>query len=450
MLGQPQDNRQFVAAPGSGNRMHGSRHTLVPVVGLSRLRGEGSILQEEGLVPRKSMFEEVRLPSLILTSQAVLMEDGIKFPFCLGGDVKVQVFVLVGDVLPEINLSRVNLAVEHLFPVICQHTALVIHLQDGEEEHVLNVGRCHHSPTLAHGSCRLYSDLLFYLIADDGFGLMRVGRVAGMGHVGMQPMSKEFLDNREGAVIGLGDVPQVGESLGIAMTRVPRTRERQLAVLVDNLIVFNDQGNGPEVQLIVEGYDVVLRLAGLVLLPLSLTGNVGHLVCWKGRSLGERSLVQQVSYVIGLIQVDRSGELFSVHHGGVVFWPICPSTEPRQALLNRHLLWDQKRPVQGIQFRVSVHSTIVTDVCPRKEANVCSDVPFLLFLQELELCRPIFSDRGGSGTAVAGRDASVGLHLGGIGAIIGREVVSGFHRAVSIPKGEGVSGGDGKESRERS
>ena len=68
MLGQPQDDRQFVVAPGSGNRMHGSRHTLVPVVGLPRSRGEGSILQEEGLVPGKSMFEEVCLPSLLLAS----------------------------------------------------------------------------------------------------------------------------------------------------------------------------------------------------------------------------------------------------------------------------------------------------------------------------------------------------------------------------------------------
>ena len=177
--------------------MHGSRHTLVPVVGFSRSRREGSILQEEGLVPGKSMFKEVHLPSFILTSQAVLMEDGVKFPFCLGGDVIVQVFVPIGDVLPEINLSRVNLAVEHLSPVIRQHTALVIRLQDGEEEHVLDVGSGHHSPTLTHWSCWLYPDLLFYLSADDGFGLMGVGRVAGMRHVGMQPMSKEFLDNRD-------------------------------------------------------------------------------------------------------------------------------------------------------------------------------------------------------------------------------------------------------------
>ena len=66
MLGQPHDDRQFVVAPGSGNRMHGSGHTLVPVVGLPRPGGKGSILQEEGLVPGKPLFEEMCLPSLIL------------------------------------------------------------------------------------------------------------------------------------------------------------------------------------------------------------------------------------------------------------------------------------------------------------------------------------------------------------------------------------------------
>ena len=124
------------------------------------------------------------------------MEDGVKFPFGLGGDVIVQIFVPIGDVLPEINLSRVNLAVEHLFPVIGQHTALVIRLQNGKEEHVLNIGRGHNSPTLAHWSGRLYPDLLLYFSADDGLGLMRVGGVAGIRHVGMQPMSEEFFDNR--------------------------------------------------------------------------------------------------------------------------------------------------------------------------------------------------------------------------------------------------------------
>ena len=206
------------------------------------------------------------------------MEDGVEFTFCLRGDVVVQVFVPVGDVLPEIHLSRMNLAFEHLLPVVRQHTALVVRLQYGEEEHVLDIGSGHHSSTLTHRSCWLYPDLLLYFGADDGFSLMGVGRVAGMGHIGTQPVSKELFDYRDRAVIRLGDVPQVSEPLSVAVTHVPRARERQLAVLIDNLLVFNDQGDGPEVQLVIEGDDVVLRLASLVLIPLSLAGNVGHLV----------------------------------------------------------------------------------------------------------------------------------------------------------------------------
>ena len=222
------------------------------------------------------MFEEVRLPSLVLTSQTILMEDGVEFTFRLGDDVVVQVLIPVGDILPEIHPSRMNLAFEHLLPVVRQHTALVIRLQDGEEEHVLDIGRGHHSPTLAHRSCRLYPDLLLYFGTDDGFSLMGVGRVAGMGHIGTQPVSKELFDDRDGAVIRLGNVPQVSEPFSVAVTPVPRIRERQLAILIHNLLVFNDQGNGPEVQLIIEGYDVILRLTSLVLEPFSLAGNVGH------------------------------------------------------------------------------------------------------------------------------------------------------------------------------
>ena len=47
--------------------MHSSGHTLVPVVGFPRSRGEGSILQEERLVSGKSVLEEVCFLSLILS-----------------------------------------------------------------------------------------------------------------------------------------------------------------------------------------------------------------------------------------------------------------------------------------------------------------------------------------------------------------------------------------------
>ena len=340
-----------------------------------------------------------------------------------------------------------NLAFEHLLPVVRQHTASVIRLQYGEEKHVLDIGRDHHTPTLTHRSGRLYPDLLLYFGADDGFSLMGVGRVAGMGHIGTQPVSKELFDGCDWTVIWLGNVPQVGEPLSVAVTHVPRARERQLALLIHNLLVFNAF---PEVQLVIESYDVILRLTSLILEPFSLAGNVGHLVRWQDRSLGERSTVHQVRDVVGLIQVDRPGELFPVHHGGVVLGSIGPSAKPRQALLNCHPLKNHERPVHGVQFRVSVRTAVVMDVRPGKEANVGSDVPLLLFLQELESGRPVFSDRGGSSTAMAGRDAAVGLHLGGIGAIISREMVSGLHGAISIPKSETVSGSDGEEAREGS
>ena len=44
---------------------------------------------------------------------------------------------------------------------------------------------------------------------------------------------------------------------------------------------------------------------------------------------------------------------------------------------------------------------------------------------------------------MAGRDAAVGWYLGGVGAIVGREMVSGLHSATSIPKSEAVGGGNG-------
>ena len=194
-----------------------------------------------------------------------------------------------------------NPAFKHLISIIRQHSAFVICFQDGEEKHVLDVGRGHHSPTLAHRAGRLYPDLLLYFHADDGFGLVGVGRVAGKGHIGVQPVSQEFFDDRDRTVIGFGDVPQLGESLGVTVPNIPRTWERQLAILVNDLVIFNDQGNGPKVHFIIEGYDVVLWLARLVLILLSLAGNVSHLVCRQGRSLGESSSIHQVSDVVGLI-----------------------------------------------------------------------------------------------------------------------------------------------------
>ena len=89
MLRQPEDDRQFVVTPGSGNGMHGSRYTLGPVVGFPRSCGEGSVLKEEALVSGESMLKEVCFSSLILSPQAILVKDCIKLLFGLGGDVVV-------------------------------------------------------------------------------------------------------------------------------------------------------------------------------------------------------------------------------------------------------------------------------------------------------------------------------------------------------------------------
>ena len=89
MLGQPENDGQFVITPGSGDRMHGSGHTLVPVVGFPRSRGEGPILKEERLVSGKSVLEEVCFPSFILSPQTILVKDRVELLLCLGGDVVV-------------------------------------------------------------------------------------------------------------------------------------------------------------------------------------------------------------------------------------------------------------------------------------------------------------------------------------------------------------------------
>ena len=63
--------------------MHNSRHTLIPVIGLSGVRGEDPILEEKGLIPGEALFEEVSLAGLILPTETVLVQDGVKLFLCL-------------------------------------------------------------------------------------------------------------------------------------------------------------------------------------------------------------------------------------------------------------------------------------------------------------------------------------------------------------------------------
>ena len=173
------------------------------------------------------------------------------------------------------------------------------------------------------------------------------------------------------------------------------------------------------------------------------------MVSRKGRSLGVGAAVHQVSNVIGLVQQDGLREVLPMHHGGIVIWPVGSGAKPRHALLYCHSLWDREGPVHGVQLRVSVYSAVVTDICPKKETSVCGEVPFLFLLQELELHGSILLDRCSQDAAVAGWNAAVCLNFRGVGAVVCREVISGFDHAISIVEGEAVGHGDRKEPNKR-
>ena len=61
-----------------------------------------------------------------------------------------------------------------------------------------------------------------------------------------------------------------------------------------------------------------------------------------------------------------------------------------------------------------------------------------------------FSDGGGSGAAMACRDAAISLHFRGVGAVVGCKMIPGLHGAIPIPEVEAVSGDNGEECHQRS
>ena len=105
-----------------------------------------------------------------------------------------------------------------------------------------------------------------------------------------------------------------------------------------------------------------------------------------------------------------------VHHGGVLTGSINPGTEPCHALFHGHTFPNREGPVYRVQFKVSVSSTVVVDVCPGKEARIGGDIPFPFLLQELELCWSILLDRCGSDGTWAGWDTAECLDFSGVRA----------------------------------
>ena len=110
-----------------------------------------------------------------------------------------------------------------------------------------------------------------------------------------------------------------------------------------------------------------------------------------------------------------------MHHGGVNRWPVTPSPDPGKALFVGDPLWNRERPVDGIQFGMTIYTTIVPYIRPRKETRVGSYVPFLFLLQELEWRWSLLLDRGRPDAALPGRNAAICLHLDRIGAVICRQ-----------------------------
>ena len=113
-------------------------------------------------------------------------------------------------------------SVEDAVPVINKDVALLICFHHWEEEHVLDVGHRHLTPTLAGQSGRKYADLFAYFGADDGLGLVLILRSVGIGDVRVEPMFEEFLHQCHLAVIAYRGVPNVLPTLSVALSRFPR------------------------------------------------------------------------------------------------------------------------------------------------------------------------------------------------------------------------------------
>ena len=120
-------------------------------------------------------------------------------------------------------------------------------------------------------------------------------------------------------------------------------------------------------------------------------------------------------------------------------------------LLHGDPLWNGERPVDGVQLRVPIDTTVVPDVCARKRTRVSGDVPLTFFLEKLELGRPLSPHGGRSQAALSGRNAAIRLYLGGVEAIVRREVIAVFHSAVAVLEREAVGIGgraEGCETKE--
>ena len=165
----------------------------------------------EGLVRRS----ELSKPRPV--DREILMQDCVEFLFCQRSDIEVKIPITVSNILPKIHFSGVDGAVEYTVLVVNHKFPSVVGLKDGEQIHVLNIGRHHHPAALADRSHQSDPYLLAHFRTDDGLGMVLILRSIMIGDVGMESMSEELLDHRDGTVASVGRIPHVGSSFRIAL-----------------------------------------------------------------------------------------------------------------------------------------------------------------------------------------------------------------------------------------
>ena len=203
--------------------MHNSRHILIPVIGLPGAREEHSILEEKGLIPREALFEEVSLAGLILLTETVLVQDGVKLFLCLLSDIEVQVFISVSNILAQVNFTQVDGAGEYPISIVHNHIASSVGFRYGEEEHVLDVGGRHDPSPLADRPHWPNPDLLSHFGADNGLRLMVTLRGVRVREVGMELVPEKLFNHCDLAVVWLREVPDVRHPFGMTLSGFPWT-----------------------------------------------------------------------------------------------------------------------------------------------------------------------------------------------------------------------------------
>ena len=93
------------------------------------------------------------------------MEDGVKLLLSLRSNVVVQILISVRDILAQVHFTGVNNPGEHTIPVVGDDISMFVSFHHRKEEHILDIGGCHDTPTLAGWSHRSDPDFVTSLLS---------------------------------------------------------------------------------------------------------------------------------------------------------------------------------------------------------------------------------------------------------------------------------------------